>query len=43
VLEKVKGKMENIGGEAEPIALCDSLLWMMIVTRVVWSLAASLF
>jgi hypothetical protein len=26
VAERVNGRMENIGGEAVPIALCDSLL-----------------
>jgi hypothetical protein len=26
VAERVNGRMQNIGGEAVPIALCDSLL-----------------
>jgi hypothetical protein len=34
VVERAKGKMENTGYEAMSIALCDSLLWMMIIVRV---------
>jgi hypothetical protein len=41
VTEIVKGKTENIGDETVLIALCDSLLWMMIVVEAGWSLAPS--
>jgi hypothetical protein len=41
VVEKVKGRMENIGDEVVSIVLCDSLLWMMIVAEVGWSFAPS--
>jgi hypothetical protein len=33
--------MGNIGDEAMLIALCDSLLWMMIVAEADWTLAPS--
>jgi hypothetical protein len=36
-----KGRIENIGNEVGPIALCDLLLWMMIVAEVGWILAPS--
>jgi hypothetical protein len=42
-VERAKGRMENIGGEEEPITLCDSLPWMMIVARAIWSVAPSFF
>jgi hypothetical protein len=41
VVEKSKGMMENIGVVAVHIALCNSLLWMMIFVEVHWSLAPS--
>jgi hypothetical protein len=43
VVKRLKGRMENISGEAEPIALCGSLLWMMIVAKAAWSLTPSFF
>jgi hypothetical protein len=43
VVKRLKGRMENISGEAEPIALCGSLLWMMIVAKAAWSLIPSFF
>jgi hypothetical protein len=33
VVERAKDRMENIGDEAEPIALCDLHPWMMIVAE----------
>jgi hypothetical protein len=39
----VKGSIESTDYEVEPIALCDSLLWMMIVARASWSLAPFFF
>jgi hypothetical protein len=41
VMERAKGIMENTGYDVMPIALCDSLLWTMIVVRDAWSLAPS--
>jgi hypothetical protein len=43
VAEKARGRIENIGYEPMPIALCDSLLWMMTVAGASWSLAPSFF
>jgi hypothetical protein len=40
---RAKGRMESTGCETMPIALCDSLLWTMIVARATWSLAPSFF
>jgi hypothetical protein len=42
VVERTKGRIENIGDEVEPIPLCDLLLWMMIVAEAGWILAPSL-
>jgi hypothetical protein len=36
-----KGRIENIGNKVGPIALCDLLLWMMIVAEVGSILAPS--
>jgi hypothetical protein len=38
VVERAKGRMLNVDGEAVPIALCDLLLWMSIVAEAGWSL-----
>jgi hypothetical protein len=41
MLDRAKGRIKSSGYEAVPIALCDSLLWMMIVAEVGWSFAPS--
>jgi hypothetical protein len=43
VMGGAKGWMESTGYEAVAIALCDSLLWLMIVVRDAWSLAPFFF
>jgi hypothetical protein len=41
VAERAKCRTKNIGDAVEPIALCDSLIWMMIVVEAGWILAPS--
>jgi hypothetical protein len=41
VVERAKRKMGSPGYDVRAIALCDSLLWMMIVAETTWSLAPS--
>jgi hypothetical protein len=43
VVERAKGRMLNVDGEAVPIALCDLLLWMSIVAEAGWSLTIFFF
>jgi hypothetical protein len=40
---RAKGRMENTGCEVMTIALCDSLLWLMVVAQAAWSLAPFFF
>jgi hypothetical protein len=43
VVERARGKMGSITGDAEPTALCDLALWMLTVARATWSPAPSFF